>query len=148
MKLDDFEQKLQRQPLRQVPAEWREEILVAADVNRRNRPVREFTFAATPFRRFLSTLNAQLSTILWPHPRAWAGLAAVWILILAVNFSLRDPAPAMADKSAPSSPEVIAELRQQQRLLVELMGSSQTREAEPPKFLPRPRTARVEILTA
>jgi hypothetical protein len=69
-------------------------------------------------------------------------------LILAVNFSLRDPAPAMADKSAPSSPEVIAELRQQQRLLVELMGSSQTREAEPPKFLPRPRTARVEILTA
>ena len=74
--MDNFEQKLQRQPLRQVPAEWRGEILVAADVNRRNRSVREFTFAAT-FRRLLSTLNAQLSTILWPHPKAWAGLAAV-----------------------------------------------------------------------
>ena len=27
MNMDDFEQKLQRQPLRQVPAGWREEIL-------------------------------------------------------------------------------------------------------------------------
>jgi hypothetical protein len=141
MKPDDFEQQLQRQPLRQIPAEWRKEILVAADVNQRNRSIREFTFAATTFRGLLST-------ILWPNPRAWAGLAAVWILILAVDFSLRDPAPAMAEKSAPSSPEVMVELRQQQRLLVELMGSSQTREAEPPKFLPRPRTARAEILTA
>ena len=73
MKPDNFEQKLQRQPLRQVPAEWRGEILVAADVNRRNRPVREFTFAATPFGRFLSTLNAQLSTLLWPHPQGLGG---------------------------------------------------------------------------
>ena len=28
--MDNFEQKLQRQPLRQVPAEWRGEILAAA----------------------------------------------------------------------------------------------------------------------
>jgi len=27
VKPDDFEQKLQRQPLRQIPGEWREEIL-------------------------------------------------------------------------------------------------------------------------
>jgi hypothetical protein len=140
MKPDDFESQLQRQPLRRIPAEWRKEILAAANVNRRNRSIREFTFAATTFRGLLST-------ILWPHPRAWAGLAAVWILILAVDFSMRDPAPGLAEKSAPPSPQVIAELRQQQRLLVELMGSSQTREAEPPKFVPRPRTARAEILT-
>ena len=149
MKLDDFEQKLQRQPLRQVPAEWREEILVAADVNRRNRPVREFTFAATPFRRFLSTLNAQLSTILWPHPRAWAGLAAVWILILAVNFSMRDKSPSMAEKSSPPSPEVIVELRQQQRLLAELIGPRDTSDADRSKpLVPQPRSERpFEILT-
>jgi hypothetical protein len=95
-----------------------------------------------------SSLVLRHSTIFWPHPRAWAGLAAVWILILAVDFSLRDPAPVRAEKSAPSSPEVMVELRQQQRLLAELMGSSQTREAEPRKFLPRPQTARAEILTA
>ena len=98
MKPDNIEEKLQRQPLKEIPAEWRGEILVAADVNRRSRPVREFTFAATTLRRLLSTLNAQLSTLLWPHPRAWAGLAAVWILILAVNFSMRDPSPVMAER--------------------------------------------------
>ena len=29
--MDDFEQKLQRQPLQQIPDEWRGEILTAAD---------------------------------------------------------------------------------------------------------------------
>jgi hypothetical protein len=140
--MDNFEQKLQRQPLRQIPAEWRAEILREG----RRVAVAEIEHTDTVS---LPKLNwrAVLTSLFWPHPRAWAGLAAVWILILAVDFSLRDPAPVMAEKSAPSSPEVMVELRQQQRLLVELMGSSQTREAEPPKFVPRPRTARAEILT-
>ena len=149
MKPDNFEEKLQRQPLKGIPAEWRGEILaaVAADVNRRNRPVREFTFAATPFRRFFSSLNSQLSTLLWPHPRAWAGLAAVWILILAVNFSMRDQSPVRAEKSSPPSPEVIVELRQQQRLLAELIGPRDTSDADRSKsFVPQPRSERAEIV--
>ncbi len=147
MKPDNIEEKLQRQPLKEIPAEWRGEILVAADVNRRSRPVREFTFAATTLRRLLSTLNAQLSTLLWPHPRAWAGLAAVWILILAVNFSMRDPSPVMAERSAPPSPEVVAELRQQQRMLAELIGPRDTREADRFKsFAPQPRSECAEIV--
>jgi hypothetical protein len=146
--MDNFEQKLQRQPLRQVPAEWRGEILVAADVNRRNRSGRAFTLAAT-FSRLLSTLNAQLSTILWPHPRAWAGLAAVWILIFAVNFSMRDRLPVRAEKSSPPLPEVIVELRQQQRLLAELIGPRDTSDADRSKsFVPQPRSERVELMTA
>jgi len=95
-----------------------------------------------------STLHAQLSTILWPHPKAWAGLAAVWILILAVDFSTRDKAPVMAEKSAPPSPEVIVELKQQQRMLAELIGARDTSDAERSKSLaPRPRSERAEILT-
>ena len=146
MKPDNFEQKLQRQPLRRVPVEWREEILVAADVNRRQATScevgRGFTSAAAR-RSPLSTLNAQLSTILWPHPTAWAGLAAVWILIFAANFSVRDKAPVMAEKSAPPSPEVIVELKQQQRLLAELIGSRDTSDADRSKPLaPQPRSER------
>jgi len=136
MKMDDFEQRLQRQPLRQIPVEWRGEILSAA--KHASRPV--------PRASFLSTFNFQLSTLLWPHPKAWAGLAAVWILIFAVNFSIRDKAPVMAEKAAPPSPEVIAELRQQQRMLAELIGSSQAREADLPRFLPQPRSERVEVV--
>jgi hypothetical protein len=150
MKPDDFEQKLQRQPLRQVPGEWREEILVAADVNRRQATScevgRGFTSAATR-RSLLSTLNPQLSTLLWPHPAAWAGLAAVWILILEVDFSLRDKTPAIAGKSLPPSPEVIVELRQQQRMLAELIGPRDTRDADRSKsFVPQPRSECAEIL--
>lgn len=136
MKPDDFEQKLQQQSLRQIPSEWRAEILSAA--KHASRP--------SPRASFLSTFNHQLSTLLWPHPKAWAGLAAVWILILAVNFSTRDKSPVMAEKAAPPSPEVVAELKQQQRMLAELIGSSQARDAESPKFLPLPRSERLEIL--
>jgi hypothetical protein len=137
MNTDDFEQRLQRQPIRQVPAEWRGEILDAA-ISRHP--------ACATRRSFLSTLNSQLSTILWPHPKAWAGLAAVWILIFAVDFSMRDTTPVVAEKAAPPSPEVIAELKQQQRMLAELIGVNQPREVEVPKFLPLPRSERVEIL--
>jgi hypothetical protein len=145
MNPDEFERRLRRQPLRRIPDEWREEILVAADVNRRNPPVREFTFAATTFRRLLSTLNHQLSTLLRPCPRAWAALAAMWLVILAVNLSLRDKPQTVTANLAPPSPQVLAALQQQRRLLSELMGQSLTPEAEPPTLiLPRPRSERRE----
>jgi hypothetical protein len=137
---DQFEQRLRRQPLRQVPADWREEILAAAA-----------SYHPLPAERrsFLSTLNSQLSTILWPHPVAWAGLAAVWIFIFTVDFSTRENTPAVADKYLPPTAEVIVEVRQQQRLLAEMMGSSQKGEAEAAKMLPLPRSERpFKMLTA
>jgi hypothetical protein len=138
MKPDDFEQKLQRQPLRQIPGEWREEILAAAEVHLPDAPKRS---------EGGSTFIAQLSTILWPHPKAWAGLAAVWILIFTVDFSVRDKAPVMAEKTAPPSAEVLVELRQQQRLLAELIGPRDTSDADRSKsFVPQPRSELAEIL--
>ncbi len=144
MKPDDFEQRLQCQPLRQIPTEWREEILKAAEsavVTPHSPPVTRASW--------LSVLNAQLSTILWPHPKAWAGLAAVWILIFAVDFSMRDKTPVVAGKSAPPSPDVVAELKQQQRLLAELFGVRDPGDAGRPKATaPQPRSERpFEILT-
>ncbi len=139
---EQFEWRLSRQPLRQVPQEWRAEILAVA-----NSSARPTSNVVRP--GFLSTLNHQLSTIFWPHPKAWAALAAIWIFILALNFSMRDKTPVVAEKVSPPSPEVVAELRQQKLLLAQLIGSSDVREAEPPKFFPRPRTEnRFEILTA
>jgi hypothetical protein len=142
MKPDDFEQKLQRQPLRQVPAGWRGEILAVAESAA---AVRHPPSVTRP--SWLSTLNSQLSTILWPHPQAWAGLAAVWILILAVDFSMRDPSPIRAEMSLPPSSEVIVELRQQQRLLAELIGPRDTSDADRSKsFVPPPRSERAEMV--
>lgn len=80
--------------------------------------------------------------LIWPGPRAWGALAAVWILIFALKLSTRDETHALARKST-VPPEAIAELRQQRLFFAELIGMRETRDAEPPKsFAPRPRSER------
>jgi hypothetical protein len=141
MKPDEFEQKLSRQPLRQVPAEWRTEILTAA--REAQAPVYASHITHHPW---LSTFNHQLSTLLWPHPKAWAALAAVWVFILAVDFSTRDTSPKVAEKSAPPSPEMIVQLKRQQRMFAELIGPREEPVADRSKtYAPRPRTQREEM---
>ena len=85
--------------------------------------------------------------VFWPWRRVWAGLAVVWILLLAANVSMHKPSQVVAAKSNPT-PEMIQAWRQQEQLLVELIGPNETRAAAPPKsFLPRPSSERrIEIL--
>lgn len=135
--LEQFENRLRRQSLRPIPAEWRAGILANC---------RESKVEGRGQDSFLlSTLVSRLSTILWPHPKAWAGLAAIWVFIFVLNFSTRDKTPALAEKISPPSPEMIAELKQQQRLFVELMGPTAMTDADRPKFLPKPRSEWTEI---
>jgi hypothetical protein len=47
-------------------------------------------------------------------------LAAIWISIFAVNCSIQDKAPVVAEKNPRPSPEMLAELRAQKRLYLEL----------------------------
>lgn len=87
--------------------------------------------------------------LIWPCRFIWTGLAAIWILIFAANFSIKDHSqPAMA-KSSPS-PEVIVAFRQQQELLAELIGPNDPPIAKPQKpYSPRPSSQRtVEIMEA
>lgn len=137
--MDQFEQRLRRQPEKPIPAGWRAEILGAcreARVEKRR-----------PERDWLSTFAARLSTVLWPHPKAWAGLAAVWISIFILHFSVRDTTPVAAEKSAPPSPELVVELRQQQKMLAELVGAPEVRVADrQPRFTPKPRSELTEIM--
>lgn len=121
----------------------REVVNVGADVNRRKRLVRELTFATA----LANAIRLLYLELVWPCRRTWAGLAAVWILIFTVNFSLRDPSPAIARKSPPAS-EMIIVWRQQQQLMAELNGlPSPAGDADRQKsFSPKPRTERTEIL--
>ena len=140
----EFEKQLRRQPVKEIPGDWRAAILSAA------RAAQSAPHASLVTQHsWFSTLNSQLSTFFWPHPKAWAGLAAVWVGIIALNFSTRDRSVMMAEKISPPSAEVIVELRKQQKLYAELMGVNEPREADRPKdATARPRTQRVEILTA
>jgi len=137
MNSDDFEKRLERQTIRPIPGEWRREILRATEI-----PVSRRA-------RLLSTLNHQLSTLLWPCPQAWAGLAAVWLVILTVNFLTFESSPVIAQKAFPRSPETLMALRQHGWLFAELNEPREVPVAERPKPLPpRPHSERREEFLA
>ena len=141
MNSDDFEKRLQRQPLRPAPGAWREEILAAARQAALPRHAPRTTHHAAP--SLLSTLYHQLSTILWPHPTAWAGLAAVWLLILGLNHATRDAAPRLAQGSRPPAAGLFMAFQEQERVLAELIGPQEVPVAARPKVVrPQPRSER------
>ena len=137
MNENQFEERLRRQPPRKVPVGWRNEILSAA------RAAGSRPSAPDPRPSLLSTLNQQLSTLFWPHSKAWAGLAAVWVVIFALQLTSRDPTEIVARITPPPSPEMLMVLRQQKLLLAELVERPEPRAADQPKSVPpRPRSDR------
>jgi hypothetical protein len=138
MKTDDFEKRLQQVAPREIPSAWRKEVLTAAQTAQ---SARHPANAARP--SFLSTLIQQLSTWSRPQRAAWAGLATVWVAIMALNFSARDNSTVATRQISPPSPEAIAAWRQQRRELASLTEPNQSREIEAPKpRLPQPRSNR------
>jgi hypothetical protein len=133
------------EPTPETQSRWANAIQAAADVNRRDQLVRELTFVAA-LRNAVRLLFLEL---IWSSRHVWSGLAVVWVVILAVNFSAHDP-ERIAGKSPPPSRDIILTLPQQEQLLAELMGPGEPRMAAPPRpFSPRPSSERrFEILTA
>jgi len=119
MNFDDFEQKLRRQPMREIPSDWREEILSTASPG--------------------SAATKWWNEWLWPSPQAWVGLAAVWFVILGLNFAARtDRARPQEAVGFACSRQELLELRKQQLALARLITPSET--TEPPT--PQPRSDR------
>jgi len=133
---DPFEERVRRQPLRAVPPEWREEILAIAEAQQRAVPCCEPALSVS--------LWQWLRELFWPAPQAWASLAAVWLVILAVNLITRDPAPTgFARHAAPATPLQWELLQEQQRLFAELVGPSERPAGTKARPLaPQPRSQR------
>lgn len=111
---DDFlEKRLRELPRREVPPEWCTEILSAA--------------ASAKPRRSVTWLPSfvALKSLLWPHPYAWAGLAAVWVVIAGLNFSgprgeaLYAVTPANAKPMEITTERYVAYLRQTKLFLAQ-----------------------------
>lgn len=129
MKPDDFEKRLQSQPLRQIPTEWRKEILQSA---KRPNP--------SPLDAGPSFLH-QLSTALWLKPKAWAGLAAVWGVIFALQSTSQKHSGMVATVSAPQPATFLMSFKDEQQTLVELMGNNQPADMDQPRHPePKPRS--------
>jgi len=110
MKPDDFESQLQRQPLRNLPTEWRGEILSAAQARMIAEP--EPGFWAAVWQEVF--VKARM---------AWGGMAAVWLVALVLNLSSgSEPTKQMAQQPVETTPEVMRMVREQQELRNELLG--------------------------
>ena len=105
---DDFENRLQRQPLRTLPDEWKTSILNAAH---------ESTIPERPVRN-----RSLWREVLWPHPVAWGGIAAVWCFIGLVSLLQRDNGfNGEMTHSAAMAPESMMLLVEQRQLRKELL---------------------------
>ena len=120
MKPDDFEKRLQSQPLRRIPSEWRAEILKNAESSRPS---------------ILDPRTSFLSALLWPNPKAWIGLAAVWVLSFAIQFESRNGARVVIGTSKTTRTEMLAALKDQRVILVELINSTEPRDVDKSRHL-------------
>ena len=138
---NEFERRLESHPHRPVPAAWREEILRAARTAAVTSPS---SVASRP--SMLSAIQSQLSGLFWPHPRVWASLGAVWLLLLAVNLAIHEPGPRqISGQTGPPSSQMRELLRQQEQMFTELAGLREGAEPDQPKSVaPRPRSQRHE----
>ena len=125
---DEFERKLERQPQRQIPPAWRAAILSAAREASASRPGR---------RPVWSAINHLFSTLLWPRPEAWAGLAAVWLLVFGLNFAAREPSREAALRETRPAAQMRDLWRQHEQMLAELVGLAE-RHGMPHRKMPPP----------
>jgi hypothetical protein len=123
MKPEDFENELRNIPWRELPAVWKTDIL--------GQSLRPSTPPIKPVRvREAFSWHEWL----WPRPAAWAGLAAVWVAVLALHWTAPDQhrATPMDFSAAPteSAPGLELALIEQRKLRDELLGITDARDEE------------------
>ena len=122
---EQSEQRLKQQPMREVPAAWREEILSAARTAQAPAPSRPSTLDPRP---------VWWRELFWPNPVAWGALAAIWLVICGANFLTREPmSGSLANRNSKPSPQMREQLRLQDQMLAELVGPREPLDAERPK---------------
>ncbi len=100
--------------------------------------------AVLPARSQLSTLNSQPPSLwerlLGPNPLAWAGLAAVWLVLLAVNRNGSEPATSSASRASQPSEAAVAEIvRENRRQMAELLNFDEPQAAPTARSEPYPK---------
>ena len=129
MDQNELERRARRQLFRRVPDEWRGQILGAA-----GRALTDTSRATEHAAR-----RSWWRELFWPCHQAWAGLAAVWAVILFLNVASREPVPVVGTPHTAPAREGLMALKERQRMLAELAGPPEP--AEPPKpFAPGPRS--------
>ena len=109
--MDAFEQQLRRQSPASPPASWRAEILAEARLA-----------SASGGRESRPTLIALLREWLWPHPAAWASLAAIWLVLISVHHQTESAIQAELIASRVDPREVLEAFAQRQHATERLLA--------------------------
>jgi hypothetical protein len=136
--MDDFEKRLRAARMREIPWEWRAEILTHAKVASGDRARTE----QSPESGW-----SVFSAVFWPSPKAWAGLAAVWALMFFINRGTADHGR-LAQNAPPPSAELILAIQQQQRQLAELLHDTYAEAHSRPSPALKPRSESSKELRA
>ncbi len=84
--------------------------------------------------------------LIWPCRRAWVGLAALWLVLLAVNARLSDHAVQLAGGRSSAASEIMQSWEEQTRILAELTQPgavfAPVKAPAAPPNTPRPRSER------
>jgi hypothetical protein len=75
--------------------------------------------------------------LFWPSRRAWAGMAAVWLAVLAANLQLKATSPSAPAAGSARMKVLVQGFEQQRRLLAELLPPGKPAAAEPQPMPPR-----------
>ncbi|HEY3863411.1 MAG TPA: hypothetical protein VGO59_16150 [Verrucomicrobiae bacterium] len=100
--------------------------------------------AARPSPRAVNFLRDFWLEVFWTPRRIWAGLAAVWLVILAANLDFHAGAPRMTAAVSPNAGGFLIALHEPEQVMAEFTRGPAPQKAEPPKppaALP-PRSAR------
>ena len=84
-------------------------------------------------------------TWLWPSPFAWAGLVAVWLIVLGANGTVGDLRGRSVVALRQTAPTQLEAIREQRRLYAELVGDrneADLRALSPSQYHPRTPSAR------
>ena len=86
--------------------------------------------------------------LVYPLRLAWGGLAAVWLVLCAVNLQMSDSRPmAVADARHESATNVLMAWKEQEAVLAELTESPRHPVADRPRNLPpKPQSRRESII--
>lgn len=124
--MNDFERLLQSQKVRQIPSEWRVEILGAA----LSRKAQE------------SQQPPWWLAWLWPSPVAWAAVACAWGLIIGLNMASSPSRSSRAVVEVLPPVRIEMALLQQRQFLHELFHTGEEPLAEPPRRRDTPGASR------
>jgi hypothetical protein len=83
--------------------------------------------------------------LIWPCRRIWLGMAAAWVVILTLNIASGEATPMATNLASRPTPEVLALLQEQRRMMVQLLEPLPSMEASRPK-VPGPRSEQRETV--